>query len=638
MSHNHGGGGGGMGGMTMGTALFQETNIHLAQSFWYIIAGVVGFLAIVRGVNHLEGMRRLKRRRTESVTFPTRPTNRITQIWATATAIVREMGRPQLYIPVKGLQWATPPPLGRVLVLLMYWAVIVYMMVNDAVIKDAYFWERIGFRNAWVTIMQMPLLYLLAMKVNVLGYITGTSHERLNWLHRWVARTMFVTATVHGFHFWTEWARADFIETQLRIMPFIKHGLGAWGILVWSFVSGMKPFRGMAYEMFVVQHLVSAVVFIWLVYVHTPTYARHYLWFTVALICFDRLARWALLAWQNARVGTSRSGGKGVKRLGHEVQVRAVSSSTTVVTIKHVRFSWKAGQYLYLWLPRVGLFEAHPYTIASAHQLPETSVSNSVQLVIRSHGGFSRRLHKFAEQRQASGKQDTLTGFVLGPFGAPPRWDIYETMVLISASTGASFTLPILESIVQCRRSICTTRVDFVLLACQGEEIEFYTERLRELMERAQQAGIELVVHIAITRSGKAREGEVITALSSDRETGSGSWSQHRRGVSDASAGGDYLEMKVLDVEKADEVPLTRAPRSGSRAGAVREYYSRPDIAALIREPVETCGGETSIVVCGGPSLTSSVRNCVAALSDERAVHKGTGAQGIHLFVEEYSF
>ncbi|TDZ61811.1 Arginine--tRNA ligase [Colletotrichum trifolii] len=588
MSHNHGGGGGGMGGMTMGTALFQETNIHLAQSFWYIIAGVVGFLAIVRGVNHLEGMRRLKRRRTDSVSFPTRPSNRITQIWATATAIVREMGHPQLYIPVKGLQWATPPPLGRVLVLLMYWAVIIYMMVNDAVIKDAYFWERIGFRNAWVTIMQMPLLYLLAMKVNVLGYITGTSHERLNWLHRWVARTMFVTATVHGFHFWTEWARADFIETQLRIMPFIKHGLGAWGILVWSFVSGMKPFRGMAYEIFVVQHLVSAVVFIWLVYVHIPTYARHYLWFTVALICFDRLARWALLAWQNTRVGMSRSGGKGVKRLGHEVQVRAVSSSTTVVTIKHVHFSWTAGQYLYLWLPRVGPFEAHPYTIASAHQLPETSVSNSVQLVIRSHGGFSRRLHKFAEQRQASGKQDTLTGFVLGPFGAPPRWDIYETMVLISASTGASFTLPILESIVQCRRSICTTRVDFVLLACQGEEIEFYTERLRELMERAQQAGIELVVHIAITRSGKAREGEVIMALSSDRETGSGSWSQHRRGVSDASAGGDYLEMRVLDVEKADEVPLTRAPRSGSTAGAVREYYSRPDIAALIREPVET--------------------------------------------------
>ncbi|KAJ0356659.1 hypothetical protein COL154_010877 [Colletotrichum chrysophilum] len=645
MSHDHGGSssGGDMGGMTMGTALFQDTNVQLAKSFWYIIAGVVGFLGIIRGLNYLEGRRRLKRCRSESVQFPTRPTNHITQIWATATALAREAGHPQLYIPIKGLRWATPPPLGRVLVLLAYWAVIIYMMAADAVVKDAYFWERIGFRNAWVTIMQMPLVYLLSMKVSVVGLVTGTSHERLNWLHRWVARTMFVTATVHGFHFWTEWVRADFVETQLKIMPYIKHGMGAWGLLVWAFVSGMKPIRGMAYEVFVVQHVLSAVIFIWLVYVHIPVYARQYLWFTVALICFDRLARWALLAWQNTRPRLSKSSSsscKGMKRIGHEVQVRAVGSSTTVLTIKDVHFSWKAGQHLYLWLPRVGPFEAHPYTIACAHQLPETCICNSIQLVVRSHGGFSRRLHKFAERMAGSGRRkDTLTGFVLGPFGAPPRWDIYETMVLISASTGASFTLPILESIVHSRQRICTTRVDFILMARQGEEIEFYTQRLREAMDRAQDVGVEVRVHVAITRSGKAREGEMTTVLYSDRDTSSGSSAQHRRIASDGSEdGGGYQEKGVMDVEKGGAgAPLTPR-RSGSSTGMVREYYSRPDLKELIRDPVEAAGGETSVVVCGGQSLTSSVRNCVAALSDERAVHKGTGAQGIHLFVEEYSF
>ncbi|GKT47645.1 ferric/cupric reductase transmembrane component 7 [Colletotrichum spaethianum] len=630
--------------MTMGTALFQETNIHLAQSFWYIIAGVVGFLGIIRGINYLEGLRRLRRCRSESVRFPTRPSNRITQIWATATAIVREAGHPQLYIPIKGLRWATPPPLGRVLVLLAYWAVIIYMMADNAVIKDAYFWERIGFRNAWVTVMQMPLVYLLAMKVNVVGFIAGISHERLNWLHRWVARTMFVTATVHGFHFWTEWVRADFVETQLRILPVIKYGLGAWGILIWTFLTGMRPLRGMAYELFVAQHILSGVIFIWLVYVHIPEYARQYLWFTVALICFDRLARWAFLAWQNTRLRPNKSTCKGMKRVGHEVQVQAVGSSTTVLTIKDVHFSWKAGQHLYLWLPRVGPFEAHPYTIACAHQLPETCICNSIQLVIRAHGGFSKRLHRYAQKAHASGNKETLTGFVMGPYGAPPRWDIYETMVLISASTGASFTLPILESIVQGRRKTCTTRIEFVLLACQGEEIEFYTHRLRESMDRAQQAGIELQVHIAITRSGKAREGEAATTvLYSDREGGSGTSSssvQHRRAVSEGSVddGECCQEKGVLDLEKGDAVALTPRRRSGSTTGSVREYYCRPDLEELIRQPVEASGGETSVVVCGGQSLTSSVRNCVAALSDERAVHKGTGAQGIHLFVEEYSF
>ncbi|KAJ0158471.1 Ferric/cupric reductase transmembrane component 7 [Colletotrichum tanaceti] len=693
MSHNHGGeggGGGGMGGgMMMGTALFQITNIHLAQSFWYIIAGVVGFLGIIRGLNYLEGLRRLRRRRSGSVQFPTRPSNRITQIWATTTAIVREAGHPQLYIPIRGLRWATPPPLGRVLVLLAYWAVIIYMMVEDAVVKDAYYWERIGFRNAWVTLMQMPLVYLLAMKVNVVGLVVGVSHERLNWLHRWVARTMFVTATVHGFHFWTEWVRADFVETQLRILPAIKYGLGAWAVLVWTFLAGMQPLRAMAYELFVAQHVLSAVIFLWLVYVHIPVYAQQYLWLTVALICFDRLARWAILAWQNTRLPrTKRSSSststttttcEGVRRLGHEVHLRAVGSSTTVVTIKDVHFSWKAGQYLYLWLPRVGFFEAHPYTIACAHRVPDTCVCNSIQLVVRAHGGFSKRLYRHALKNAAavaagasSGgatKEATLAGFVTGPFGAPPRWDIYETMVLISASTGASFTLPILESIVQSRGgTTCVTRIEFVLMACQGDEVEFYTQRLRGSMERAQRVGIELVVHIAITRSGKAREGEAAETVllcsdDGDDRTGSGMipmsssssssaqkhqhHRQHRRVMSEESVdagccqvkGGLDLEKGDLDLEKGDDkAPLTLRTRRWSLAGMMREYYSRPDLAELIRGPVEASGGETSVVVCGGPSLTSSVRNCVAALSDERAVHKGTGAQGIHLFVEEYSF
>ena len=53
---------------------------------------------------------------------------------------------------------------------------------------------------------------------------------------------------------------------------------------------------------------------------------------------------------------------------------------------------------------------------------------------------------------------------------------------------------------------------------------------------------------------------------------------------------------------------------------------------------MEATGGETSVVVCGGQSLVAKVRTSVASLSDERAIHKGTGAQGIYLHVEEYCF
>ena len=87
---------------------------------------------------------RLKACHDPTVKQPTRPDGALSQAWATTTAIIRELSLPQLYIPTRGLRWATPPPLGRVLFLLCYWAVIVAFMSWHAVIKDVYFWERIG--------------------------------------------------------------------------------------------------------------------------------------------------------------------------------------------------------------------------------------------------------------------------------------------------------------------------------------------------------------------------------------------------------------------------------------------------------------------------------------------------------------
>ena len=70
-----------------------------------------------------------------------------------------------------------------------------------------------------------------------------------------------------------------------------------------------------------------------------------------------------------------------------------------------------------------------------------------------------------------------------------------------------------------------------------------------------------------------------------------------------------------------------------------RRYCGRPaSLDDLIRPTVEESDGETAIVGCGVGSFLAELRNYTAALSDERAVHKGTGAQGIFLFSENYGW
>lgn len=578
---------------------------------------------------------RLRTTQTKSVQYPSRPTTWYWQTWATLTAVCREASYPQVYISNRWLSWLTPPPLGRVLLLLAYWAVIIYMMTDGAIVRDYYFWERIGFRNAWVTVTQLPLLYLLASKTNVIALISGTSYERLNWLHRWVARTMFITATVHGFHFWTYWSQTGILDDYLTWMPMIKYGLGAWGILLWMVLTSFKPLRAMAYEVFVVQHIIVAVLFLWVVYVHIPVSARYNIWFAVAAICFDRAFRLGLLLWQNVKPKPNPSRCKGGQRIGHLTQITAIGESMTVLTIKDVHFQWQAGQHLYLWLPRVGAFETHPYTIASAHQMPETCICNSIQLVIRAHGGFSKRLNAYARKLRGDEKgKRTLTAFVAGPYGQPPRWDVFETLVLISASTGASYTLPILESVLNSTATICTKRVDFLLSARQGEEIGFYLERLHEALAKANERGIELSVHIAVTGNGQLEA--ISRSISS---------SNSALLPGDTKGPGEVIEMATREKTTNEEagtssgccVPRKRLSNN-STDSRIHHSASRPDIPEYIRNAVEATGGETGVVVCGGPSLVARVRTSVAKLSDERAVHKGTGAQGIHLHVEEYCF
>jgi len=585
--------------------------------------------------------------------YPTKVDDFPMQVFATATAITREMSYPQPH-PGGWLSFFRPLPLGRVLVIACYWAIIAYMLTYRAVIHDAYYWERIGFRGAWISVTQVPLLYLLASKSSIIGLIIGMSHERLNWLHRWVSRTLLVTVTVHGFFFVAEWVRADFVTLELAMMPMVKYGLGAWGILVWTFFTSLSPMRRLAYEFFVLQHIVSSAIFLWVLYVHVPSYARYNIWYAIGALLLDRVLRTILLLFRNVQIRRTKSC-KGTQRIGHQVDLQASCSEIVVITVKDVHLSWKAGQHMYLWLPRLGPLESHPFTIASPYRKAAQCHCNEVQFAVRVQSGFSKRIHRYAMKAQGIGG-NSLTGFIAGPYGTPSAWEAYESLLLISASTGASFTMPILESILACKRTICTQRIHFLLVVRKRSHIDFYVQRLNAALYHAEARGIELKVEIAITGDGSS----FVESENSDR-TMDDEKSPQPEDIIEKLEEGETVESKedkvatVVQVDSVSNSSFSSSRRTvpvvskcccdnGEGPSVVESSrqiiysYQRPNIMAFIRPPVELTGGETSVAVCGGKSLVATVRNTVAKLSDERAVHKGTGAQGIHLHVEEYCF
>ncbi|KAI7232191.1 hypothetical protein KC330_g6019 [Hortaea werneckii] len=625
----------GMGGMDMGSSsLFRVTNEAIARRFWYLIVSATALLTLKRGISVLQS--RQRRRRTTRIpsSIPSRPENWLSQAYATATAICREFAYPQPWCFTGPFtKYLTPLPIGRWLILAIYWTVILVFLWSGTILKPsdpsyAYKWEKVGFRAAWVSIMQIPLIFLLSTKFNLFSLLTGISYERLNWIHRWTARTVLLTVIVHWSFFFQEWVLADFVQLQLKMMPMVKYGFGAFAILGWNVVSGFGYFRAKAYELFVIQHICAAAVLLWLLYIHVPAYAQSYVYLSIAFVALDWGVR---IAWSLIRnlhlLASSKS-----RVLGYHALLEPLAGDVVRVIIKNVDFTWKSGQHVYLSIPRLRPFEIHPFTIASVSEQRHDAVSSTLTLIIKVHKGFSRSLHKVAIGSET--RERAYRAFLNGPWGTPPDLSHYETVALLATSSGASFTVPLLENMMQ--KPGCVRRITFHWIIRSESHLSWFGDKLTTLVKKAQSHSVKLYVVVHVTRADQQRP------LQEGGDTVEKKEEQREPIVSVISRPDESPKEANLSVSGADRSALLAAEHDhalGQQQSSMSVVYDkRPDVASLIRGPVEDALGETAVVVCGGPTLTAQSRTFVASLSDERAVHKGTGAQGIYLFTETYGW
>jgi len=620
-----------MGGMDMtSSGPFKPTNQRIALSYWYSIAGVVGLLTCNRIYRALESRRRRQAHQNISRRAPSQPQGMLQQTYATVTATLRELSYPQpILFTGKFSKYFTPLPVGKWLVLAVYWTVLLCFLWTNTILAPSspiygYKWEIIGFRAAWVSVTQIPFIYLLSCKFNPISLLTGISYERFNWLHRWAARTVFLTVAVHWSFFFTEWSLAGFVKMEFEMMPMVKYGFGAWSTLGWMILSGFGFFRNLSYEVFVAQHICAAATLLWLLYVHVPAYARYNIYMAIGFVAFDWVSRivWALL--RNTHLLDSvRSGAP-----GYSASLEALPGDIVRITIGDAAFRWKAGQHAYITIPRLRPLELHPFTIANACQNSTDAPARPLIMIVKAHSGFSKALHKAALRSDTS--ERTYRGFLTGPWGSPPDLHHYDSVVLIATSTGASFTTPLLQELV--RRPGCVSKAVLHWIIRSKDHLNWYKRDLLALAEDAQSGPLKLQIVVHVTTS---RQGRPVTEAPTQAKTviTSSMCAVDSNSESISSSG----SVMSLSDEKA---PLSSQYDESRQASSTLTVHSgvRPSVESMIRPAVEGALGETAVVVCGGVAITAQTRTFVASLSDERAVHKGSGAQGIYLFSETYGW
>ena len=359
--------------------------------------------------------------------------------------------------------------------------------------------NRLGF----LALSCLPPLFLLSAKNSPLYLLTGISYDRVNIIHRWLGRAIFILGLSHGSLWMAQW-----VEQDSTVMHFAgqkeRYGLLTLSFLALITFSSILPIRKHYYPVFFFLHMVGYIGFLVAVNIHT-IYARPWTgWGVVLIYGTDLIVRALRYKFGEARLTA----------IGH------VSNGTTRIWIEDWTGGWRAGQHISVRIffsPPSALvpqgpsrlrhslalfksigtgvrpFESHSLTISRAP--PDVSVLPA-DLEIPGRLGFplfaaqigkhtwSSDLYSSAlASGTASISDDEVEPtrvMIDGPYGGLGFTTPYtsETVVLLAGGSGAAFTIAVLDEtvgrVIRRHRSAITSAVDFVWCVKDYRESLFF--------------------------------------------------------------------------------------------------------------------------------------------------------------------
>ncbi|KAF7327304.1 Ferric-chelate reductase [Mycena kentingensis (nom. inval.)] len=434
----------------------------------------------------------------------------------------------------------------------------------------------IATRSGWISIAIMPFMIAFSTKINFIGLLTNTSHEKLQVYHRWTAFFMYITSLVHTFPFIVDSIRRGDMMVQYATSPWYWTGVAALVPQTYLIAMSWGPIRNRYYETFKKLHFVASGIFMAALFIHVNfrLSSWDYFWATAALYT---------LAWLIRVLRTLYTTG-----LGLSATVESIGPSLVKISIPiHGRFSWTPGQHVFVRVFGLGVhaLTSHPFTVSSLRKAEEKK--NVVELVMRARGGLTGAL-----ARRVEGKAGWATRVVLdGPYGglkAPAALDKYERVVFLAGGTGTTFTLPIFTDLVETiQRNKSPTRVQFVVAVANADDFAWCEPHISAA---ATKLGDSVDIRVHFTRAGNTTEAK--------------------------------------DTDSTEEAII------GELAAPV--VYRRPVLPELVQEAYMRASS-VAIIACGPDGFLYDVRNAVATCQLDITDGFGT-CKDLFLHTETYSW
>ncbi|KAL1723250.1 ferric reductase NAD binding domain-containing protein [Schizophyllum commune] len=339
----------------------------------------------------------------------------------------------------------------------------------------------IATRSGWIAMGILPFMIAFATKVNFVAILTGSSHERLQVLHRWSALLMYIAALVHTFPFVYCDIRDGVWKERYNSKLYYWSGFLALAPQTYLVLLSWGPCRNRYYEIFKKMHYLAAAVFIVALFIHTDWILTSwdYFWGTAAAWGLARLIQTARTLYHS--------------RLGLPATIETLPDNFLRVRIHSPRpLTIAPGQHVFLRFLDAGLhaFTAHPFTVCGTGDEGRTA-----DVVLRVRGGTTRVLAGRAE-----GKPAVATRVMVdGPYGGVPvALGTYERVLLLAGGSGATFTVPILVDLAQKmqRGEARCKRIDFVLAVQHEDSYAWMEEQLAAVRDLLPPDVLSISIHV----------------------------------------------------------------------------------------------------------------------------------------------
>ncbi|KAJ5577623.1 uncharacterized protein N7459_006587 [Penicillium hispanicum] len=403
------------------------------------------------------------------------------------------------------------------------------------------------------TVNLIPLV-LMAGRNNPLIALLRVPFDTWNLLHRWLGRIVVLEALAHVFAWAIPKAQQgswkDVGKAFSSGSSFMISGLVAACAMVASLLHSPSPIRHAFYETFIHLHIAIAVVCFGFLWVHVDgMVAQDYL---------VRATRLFIIVYRNfGRQSTTAT-------------VEALPGDAMRVTLRLARpWTFKPGQHIYLYIPAVGWWTSHPFSvgwsevddsisddtslpISKQDLLSAAPRQTTLSLLIRRRTGMTDKL--FQRAANSLGSRVTLRAFAEGPYGNIHSMDSYGTVMLFAGGVGITHHVPFVRHLVAgfADGTVATRRLTLVWIIQSPEHLEWIRPWMTSILAMDRRREI-LRIMLFVTRPRNAKEIQ-------------------------------------------------------SPSATVQMFPGRPNINTLVGMEVENQIGAMGVLVCGNGSLSDDVR------------------------------